>query len=221
MGSKRLGLARTKALLEGLKREINLENTQLVNADVRGKKQELSGDGLQSGSIDTPKTIVTQRDGSIITTFQIDLENLSGSSAQANGPGGHQLVIGNYEAAADGISYAQMFQWNESINGKCYKIDLSCIEAPVGGAANATFVLSSSTLATYEQGDAPSGDPTAVCSFGTTPISASQTITVNELVSSPGNQEYMFLCTLSGNKGTGGKYTSGKLVLKFYSYPNF
>ncbi len=220
MGSKRVGLARTKALLEGLKREINLENTQLVNADVRGKKQELSGDGLQSGSIATPKTIVTKRDGSIITTFQIDLQNLSGSNAQSNNSA-HQLVIGNYEGAQDGTAYASMFQWNESINGKCYKIDLSCIEAPAGGAANATFVLSSSTLATYEQGDAPAGDPTAVCSFGTTAISASQTITVNELVSSPGDEEYMFLCTLTGNVGSGGKYTQGKLILKFYSYADF
>ena len=33
MGSKRIGLARTQALIEGLKRELNLQGTTLKGAD--------------------------------------------------------------------------------------------------------------------------------------------------------------------------------------------
>jgi hypothetical protein len=220
MGTKRVGLARTQALIQGLKRELTLNNTTLINAAVRGVKEDTTGGGLVSGSITSPKTMVQHSNGSIITTFQIDLEGLSGSNAQPNS-GAHQLVIGNAEAGVDGVAPAYMMEWKTETNGICYKIDLSCIEAPVGGAANATYVLSSSTLGVYEQGAAPTGDPTAVCSFGSAPISASQTLTVTQLDNSPADQEFLYLCTLSGSAGAGGKYTAGKLILTFHSYPDF
>ncbi len=216
MGSKRVGLKRTQALIEGLKRELSLSGSTLNGAKLRGdlsvEMQDLSGDGMQSGSIAKPRTMVQDYGHEVVTTYQIDLQNLSGSSTAGT-------CIGVHNATTGSDSYAYLFQWDNDTNGICYKIDLACIEAPVGGAANAAFVLSSSTLSVYEHGDVPAGDPTGIVDF-TSNISGNQVIAKDQIDNSPGNDEYIYLVAGTGVDGTG-QYTAGKLILKFYSYKDF
>ena len=92
MGSRRIGLARTQALLENLKRELSMGGTTFVAANVEGSANASTaltpGSGLQSGSITAPKVRVANLNGQIVTTIQLDLQNLSGSTDPAT-------IIGN------------------------------------------------------------------------------------------------------------------------------
>jgi hypothetical protein len=218
MGGKRIGLARTQALIENLKRELSMSGSTLKGAKFRGdlsvEMQDLSGDGLQSGSIAKPRTMIQDFGHEVVTTYQIDLQNLSGSSTAGT-------CIGKHNATTGSDSYAYMFQWDTSTNGLCYKIDLNCIEAPAGGAANAAFVLSSSTYGIYEHGDVPAADPTGIVDFDTN-ISGNQVISMKTLDNSPPDDEYLYLTCRTGTAAaSAGQYTAGKLVFKFYSYKSF
>lgn len=222
MGSKRVGLARTQALIENLRRELTVENTSFKSGTiekftVRGLADDSSGDGMQSGSVTAPVTRVQNINNEIITTITLDLENLSGSGVGANGK-----VIGRpgaTESASTGSYPAYLLQWDNDINGICYKVELSCIETIAGGNANKHFILSSSTLGTYEHGSTPTGDPTPICDFGGD-ISQYETQTVSALAGSPGDDEYIYLVNAS-NGGAAGKFSAGKLIFRFYSMKDF
>ena len=79
MGSKRIGLARTQALIEALKRELNMSGTTFSAATVTGKSQLLGGSGAVSGSTTAPTTKITDLNGEFITTITMDLTHLSSS----------------------------------------------------------------------------------------------------------------------------------------------
>ena len=191
---------------------------------MQGASTSTAGSGLQSGSIAAPSTRVTNVNGTIITTITLDLENLSGS----NNPTGSQVVIGNAEARADGASPAYLIEWNESLNGNCYRVELSCIETPVGGAANATFCLSGSTLGTYEQDDVPAGDPYAIfgmtgsLSKGTSVSSLGAAGEIETVSTEIADGEFVYMCNqTAGAAGSPGKYTAGKLIFNFYGHKTF
>ena len=97
MGGKRVGLARTQALIENLRRELSVSNSTfksgtLEKFTVRGLADDSSGDGMQSGSVTAPVTRVQNINGEIITSITLDLENLSGSGV--GGSTTHGRVIG-------------------------------------------------------------------------------------------------------------------------------
>ena len=207
----RVGLARTQALMEGLKRELSMEGTTLEGASVGGKPKNVSGAGLQSGSVASPKAMVISfADGRRETIISLDLENLSGS----NGTQG--VVMGNPSGYA-----AYLYQHKNSINGVLYKVEVSCIEDIAGGAANADFDISGSTLGTYSHGDKPAGDPFTVFTMATSSISAGQTI-VNTTTNSS-NNAYMYLVngTDGNHGGSAGQFTAGKLIFRFYGHKSF
>ena len=222
MGGKRVGLARTQALIENLRRELSIENTTfksgtLEKFTVRGLADDASGDGMQSGSVTAPVTRVQNINGEIITSVTLDLENLSGS-----GVGTTNKIIGRpgaQETGATGSYPAYLLQWDNDVNGICYKIELSCIETIAGGAANKHFVLSSSTLGTYEHSQSPTGDPTNVGDFGGD-ISLSETQTISS-PTSPGDDEYIYIVSGKAGASAAGKYSGGKLIFRFYSHIDF
>ena len=208
----RIGLSRTQALMEGLKRELAMDGTTLADASVGGKPRRVSGLGLQSGSIAHPKGIVLKySDGHIETIVSLDLENLSGS----NGTQG--VVMGN----PSGSLPAYIYQHKNAINGVLYKVEVSCIEDITGGGANADFDISGSTLGTYSHGDVPAGDPFTVFTMATSSISAGQTIVNNATNSS--NDAYMYLVngTDGNHGGSAGQFTAGKLIFRFYGHKDF
>ena len=95
MGSKRIGLARTQTLLQGLRRDLTMGGATFQNAIIRGQEQSPSGNGMQSGSVTAPKLKVQNINGEILTTYQLDLQGLSGSSHE------HGVVIGRSGSDGD------------------------------------------------------------------------------------------------------------------------
>ena len=226
MGGKRVGLARTQALIENLRRELSVSNSTfksgtLEKFTVRGLADDSSGDGMQSGSVTAPVTRVQNINGEIITSITLDLENLSGSGV--GGSTTHGRVIGRpgaQETASTGSYPAYLMQWDNDVNGICYKVEISAIETIAGCNANKHFQLSSSTLGTYEHGQKPTGDPTAICNFGGD-LDAYETLSVTSLAGSPGDDEYIYLCNAANGADTTGKYSGGKIIIRFYGHIDF
>ena len=71
MGSKRIGLARVQALIENLKRELNLEGTTLKSATTKESVEVLN----TVGSVATPTKSLTAEDSG--TTFFVDISTVS------------------------------------------------------------------------------------------------------------------------------------------------
>ena len=214
MGSKRVGLARTQALLQQLKSEIDMEGTMW------GGQSSTAGPGLQSGSVAAPVTRVTNIGGQVVTTIQLDLENLSGSA------GGQGDIIGNAEANVAGDSPAYLYQHKNDVNGILYKVEISCIETITGAATaggpdwpqNLDFDISGSTLGSYGHGDVPAGDPFTVYAMGGN-IAVGQTIADQAVTSS--DDAYMYLVNgAAGSAGTG-KFNAGKLVIRLFGHKDF
>jgi hypothetical protein len=203
--AKRIGLKRTQALLEGLKRELNMDGSTW------GGKTSTAGSGLQSGSIAAPVTRVSNIGGDIVTTIQLDLQDLSGSSTSGE-------CIGNAEAAAAGSSPAFLYEHSDTVNGILYKIDISCLELPAGGAANKDFDIEGATTGLFEHGDDPDDDPYTAYTMGGN-IAKGQTI-VDTTVSS-GDGDFFYLTTGAAGAATAAKFTAGKLVIRFYGRPDF
>ena len=203
--AKRIGLRRTQALMEGLKRELNMKGSTW------GGKTSTAGSGLQSGSIDAPVTRVSNIAGDIVTTIQLDLENLSGSSDAG-------LCIGNAEAAIAGSSPAFLYEHSNTTNGILYKIDISCLELPAGGAANKDFDIEGATTGLFEHGDNPDDDPYTAYEMGGN-IALQQTITDSTVNSSDG--DFFYLTAGAAGAATAAKFTAGKLVIRFYGRPDF
>jgi hypothetical protein len=221
MGGKRVGLARTQALINNLRRELNLDSSTfksgtLEKFTVQGIADGVSGAGMQSGSVTAPVTRVQNINGEIITSYTLDLQELSGSGA-----GTTNKVIGRaWLVGTDTGSYpAYLMQWDNDVNGICYRVELSCIETIAGGNANKHFVLSSSTLGTYHHGETPTGDPTNICDFGSD-IAVNQTQTVNT-PTSPGSDEYIYIVNGATGADAVTDFTAGKLVLRFYGHKDF
>jgi len=223
MGSRRIGLKRTQALVQQLKRELTMGGTTFENSKVLGKSYVSSsgdtngpGPGLQSGSVTAPVMRVQEVNGEVITTITLDLQGLSGSNDNAF------EVIGNAQTPADA---AYLYQHLNAINGILYKAEMSCIEdISTGGAGcNRSFVLSGSTQPTYGHGQAASGmgDPFAVMTQGGVPGTMSQGVTVvdNSVLSS--DSSYVFLINGANGSGSAGSFTSGKLVIRLYGHKDF
>ncbi len=193
-----------------------MEGSTFTQANIQGAPNVTTagtpGAGLQSGSVAAPTCRVTSLNGEVVTTIQLDLQNLSGSNGAA------QVCVGNAEAAADGTSYAYLYQHDNATNGILYKIEMSCIETITGGPANANFVISGSTLGLYEHGQSPAGDAWGAYEAGGN-IAIHQTIVDNDVTSS--QDAYMYLCNGAAGGGSKGKFTAGKLIMRFYGYKDF
>lgn len=206
--AKRIGYGRTQALIEGLKRELNLAGSTIQGV-VMGGSTSTTAPGLQSGSIVPPTTRVTNIGGQIVTTIQLDLENLSGSC----GVGG--TVIGNPSGSLD----AYLYEHSDTTNGKLYKVEFSCIEDITGGATvNADFDLTGSTEDGYSHGETPAADVFAIASTDGE-IDAGQTITDSTVNSSDG--AFVYLCQGATGGGTPGQYSAGKLIIRLYGHEDF
>ena len=208
--AKRIGLARTQALVQQLKRELTMGGTTFTNATIQGKSTSASGAGLQSGSIAAPVTRVTSVNGQIVTTIQLDLENLSGSNGAAG------TVVGN----PSGSTAAYLYQHADATHGKIYKVEYSCIESLVSNTTNdASFDLTGSTLGTYSHGDVPAADIFVVSSMSGSAITNGQT--VEALTANSSTDSYVYLCTGVVGAGTSGQYDAGKLLIRLYGHLDF
>lgn len=220
MGSKRVGLARTQALIENLKRELNMNGTGLAGVTgLGGVAETTAGAGAVSGSTAAPVTRVTELNGEILTTIQVDLHFLSASAGAAGG------VIGNVEAAedssTDGDASAHLLRWSHDTNGIPYKVEMSCIELPAGCQSVNDINLASNSSALSATGSAGTGgdiiNQGAWTTLGTTArLDAVPASKIDD-------NDYIYLtngATVSA-AGTKAQFSGGKYVIKFYGYKDF
>jgi hypothetical protein len=114
MGSKRVGLARVQALIENLKRELDLQDTTLKNADTLGTMTPLAaahGAGVIGTEI-APKHYRYQApDGTLINTIELDLTGLK-----------HSNVLGDAIGLDAGAAYVTKY-----LTGYFIKLRLSVL----------------------------------------------------------------------------------------------
>ena len=208
MGSKRVGLARTQALIENLKRELNLTtSTTLKNAKLTVAAESATyGAGAVSTEI-APQTFIQNVGGEIITTILVDLTGLGakgGHAADAIGlPAGGAAYLAQYTVAQMGI---------------LYKVELSMLE--LGAAASGTItndfdiITNASATKEYDQGV---GSNTLLVANST----LAKGTTLRNLVTGGGEpDEYIYLCEGDTTASTG-VYSAGKLVIRLYGRASF
>lgn len=213
MGSKRIGLARTQALIENLKRELRMGDTTFTNITVQGPATSTYGAGAVSGSTTPPETKVVEVNGEIITTVTIDLQHLSASAADG-------AVIGNKEAGIDNTASAHFLRWSLDTNGICTSVSLHCIEDCAGnGGDNALDIDIERDSATKVQGSTSLN--ALVLNTGVAPLTAgtgARTLQPGAIA----DNDYLYLTTGAAPGATGGlQYSGGKLVIKFTGYKDF
>tara|TARA_R110002074_G_scaffold15937_2_gene53898 strand:- start:238 stop:867 length:630 start_codon:yes stop_codon:yes gene_type:complete len=209
MGNKRVGLARTQALIENLKRELNLStSTTLKNAALTVASTATYGAGAVSTEI-APQTFVQNIGGEIVTTILLDLTGLKKKNDVGD-------VIG-----LDGGGAAYLLQWNTTTHGIPYKIEMSCLELPACASNNLldfdVIAVDESNLA-YD-GDA-AGGTNPVAMFAAAGNTAKGTTIRNLTAGAVASDQYLYLC--DGATSTGADtFTAGKLVIRFYGRVTF
>ena len=208
MGTKRVGLARTQALIQNLKRELTLAGTSF---GLSGEGQETHGPGAVSGSTTPPQSRVVKVNGEIITTVAVDMQNLSASAGAAN------TIIGAETPGGVALGNAYLLQWSTDTNGVCYKVEMSCVEAPAGnGAGNALDIdlkLNSSTGGA--QGATAGGATLITCAGGSWSVGE----TIQQLDAPISDGHAVFLVNGATVSDTGeAQYTAGRFIIKFYGH---
>jgi len=199
MGSKRIGLARTQALLENLKREINFADSKI------GGQQATYGAGALSTEV-APVTRVANIGGEIVTTIQVDLTGLKSKSDVGD-------CIG-----LDGTDGAYLLQYSTTTHGILYKVSMSCIELPTA----ASNVLLDIDLITQSAADVAYDDDV---SGGTAILTAGGNFALgttlqNLVVGAPTTDHYLVLAD-GATHTAASVFTAGKFLIKLYGYPTF
>ena len=209
MGSKRVGLARTQALLQGLKRELLMTGSTWVSQDGIGSASDATfGTGFHSGSTFEPTTKVTTVNGEIITTIAFDLTNLSASSA-AN------KIVGNKEAGVAETAPAHLIKWSNSKNGIMYKAELSCLELPTSDADTCIdFDVEAGTTASVYAASVAGSAVVVLASGGNFALGTTKT---SDAVNTVADESFIYLTTGAGF-AQGNKYTAGQFILKLYGH---
>ena len=206
MGTKRVGLARTQALIESLKREIDLSTTTLksLNAVVSAEAATY-GAGMISTEV-APATYISKlANGDIVTTVDIDLTGLK----KANDVGD---AIG-----LDGTDGAYFLQYSTATHGILYRIEVSCLELPTGTNVLKDVDVIAQSAADVAYDDDVSGG-TALLTMGGN-MAKGQTFT-NETVSPPTDTHYLVLA--DGATSTGAAlFTAGKITVRLYGRASF
>ena len=213
MGSKRIGLARTQALIQNLKRELNLQGTTLSGADTSGQATPIA-DAHGAGAISTEVAPKHYRyrtpDGTFINTIELDLTGLKSYSDEGDAIG------------LDGVAGAFITKYVASTFGILYKIEVSCIELPTADSnVLLDFDLLSAQEATLQGDNAVDGATNPIDLF----VSGGNFAlgeTKQQLAAGQPNADGDSIYLVSGNTHGGASvFTRGKLVIKFYGHPTF
>ena len=157
------------------------------------------GAGALTGSAYQCK--VANVNGETITTLLVDIEGMKSKDDEGD-------VIG---IATVGSSY--LMKWETAIHGILYKIEMACLEAPIGGTEDIDLRSDLSSSATYDSNGqnftlllTSGGDWAQGVRKGTDGSNGTQTAIANN--------EYLYL--VSGDANTDGVYTAGKYIIKLY-----
>ena len=208
MGTKRVGLARTQALLENLKREINLSNsTTLKGMNLTVANESATyGAGMVSTEI-APQTSIQTIGGDIVTTMLVDLTGL-GVKGDAAGD-----AIGLVTAAPP----AYLMQYVVATHGILYKVEVAMLELGVAGSGTITntFDVRTNSSATIGYDGAVGAN---ILFEGSALVAGASE--VDYTTTGGVTTEYVYLT--EGNTGAStGVYNAGKLVIKLYGRASF
>jgi hypothetical protein len=208
MGSKRIGLARVEALMENLKREIDLSSSTIrgLNAVVAAEA-DTHGAGFVSTEV-APSTYISKlANGDILTTIDIDLTGLKKVSDDGDAIG------------LDGIADASMLTYSLSKHGIPYRIELTCLELPTGTNVLLDFDIMAINAALAYNGDVAGAGGSVTLLTGGGNIAKGQTMT-NETL--PAVADGQFLHLVEGATSTNAQlFTAGKLTVRLYGRPSF
>ena len=208
MGSKRIGLARVEALIENLKRELDLSSSTIkgLNATVQ-KEADTHGAGFVSTEVASSTYINKLANGDILTTIDIDLTGLKKVSDDGD-------VIG-----LDGIADASFLTYAAATHGILYRVELTCLELPTGTNVLKDFDIMAINTALAYNGDAAAAAGTVTLLTGGGNIAKGQTMT-NETVPAVADGQVLHL--VEGATSTNAQeFTAGKLTVRLYGRPSF
>ena len=209
MGTKRVGLARMEALMENLKRDLDLQSTTLTAAKHAGLTVDGgTGAGL-AGTGTAPSQSVLTIEDQIITTIKIDLAGLKKESDEGD-------VIG---LASGGAAYLMIY--NPNTHGVFHKIEISCVELPTGTNVLKDFdIISCDEINLAQAGDAAGAtNPVSITAMAGN-IALGQTY--QDLTAGQPNAsgDALYLC--EGATSTNAQlYTAGMLIIRFYGSRTF
>ena len=216
MGNRRMGLGRMEKLLESVDRELNLENSTLLNCTITTNETctfsgttKLTGNtGLTRGSgfseAETYQSWCEHFGGIIKTSILIDLTGVIGA-------GGALDIIGNVGAAS-----AHIGQVTAAVCGAVFAGRLTCLELPAGGEPD--IDLYASNVATGTENiiitDGALGTETALVTSGADMIAGGIAGTFGGFTAMPTANDYLYL--VKGLATDTAEYTSGKLLIEMW-----
>ena len=198
-----LGLFPSKGKLYS-KREIVAEDG--LTGDVSG---DLTGDIVATaaasveygagfiGTAATPTTTRRTEGGVIITQTKFDLTGLASSTTADD-------VIG----LVSGAPVSFLGKNDSALNGVIFKVELSCIETPVGGDLEVNIVANASAALKYDSAG------------GTTYLSNSGALQIGQTIQNlvPQITEDDSFYATGGASGTAAAYTAGQFILTTYGH---
>ena len=206
MGTKRVGLARVQALIENLKREIDLSTTTLKSLNaVVSPEAATYGSGMISTEV-APSTYISKlANGDILTTVDIDLTGLKKASDVGDAIG------------LDGTDGAYFLQYSTATHGILYRVEVTCLELPTGTNVLKDIDIIAQSAADVAYDDDVSGGTSLLAMGGD--IAKGQTIS-NETVTPPTDTHYLVLA--DGATSTNAQvFTAGKLTIRLYGRASF
>ena len=209
MGSKRIGLARTEALIEALKRDLNLQSTTLTAAKHAGMAvTDGMGAGLTGTGTAPSQSILTIED-QIITTIKIDMTGLNKSNDVGD-------VIAK---SASGAGYLMIY--NPSTHGVFHKIEISCVELPTGTNVLLDYDIISCDEINLAQGADAAGatNPVSLTVMGGD-IALGQTYQDLTVGQPNATGDALYLCEGVASTGAAA-FTAGMLIIRFYGSKTF
>tara|TARA_R100000234_G_scaffold61137_1_gene36979 strand:+ start:311 stop:931 length:621 start_codon:yes stop_codon:yes gene_type:complete len=206
MGKRGPGLARAQALIENLKRELNLStSTTLQNAKLTVAAEAATyGAGAVSTEI-APQTFIQDVGGEIITTILVDLTGLKTKSTA-------QRVIG---LASGGAAY--LLEYKASTSGILYKAEMECLELPTGGGDVNLDIDIRAVDADDKEYNSNSSSYRVILNSGGD-MAKGQTF--ESLSCVPNDSDYVYMSTGAAESGDD-TYTAGKIVIRLFGRKTF
>ena len=208
----RVGLARTQALIQGLKRELTLSTgTSITVGEIKSTTGINTTAQMEAGTgiaiVPTAARHSVVKVGNVFhTTIVLDLAGLESA-------GSADKIIGN---ATD--ANATIGQITTAVNGTIMAGRVTCLETPTTGEDD--IDLYSSTAATCSSGDVAAGMTGLVALMeagqnwiGT--LSANQ-FNVSGIATVPAADSYLYLVSSGGNSA--GTYGTGKFLIELWGY---
>jgi len=195
MGTKRVGLARTQALISGLKRQLNLSGSTMKGLRLIGADSENDAGAGMTTTVANPR--VQTVGNTTYTTILVDLGASTPASGAISG-----WIIG--ESGSTGAAYLTKFTNEES--GIITNFEITCTETPVGGATDIDVYLTTTSLT---GGQAPAGGSTLINSGAWAVGETLALYSGDDLRTLDYDDAYVYLVTAASSS----VYTSGKFVI--------